>query len=253
MRYERTGELLKHIWGRNMLFRAIDVYACYSGGVEILKSIYLEIGKGEVVSLLGANGAGKTTLVKVISGLIPVSKGRMEFDGERIEDRSAYERVRRGISMCPEGRKLFSQLTVLENLRLGGYLIKNKNQISRSIEDNFSLFPVLKNRQNQMAGTLSGGEQQMLALSRALMSRPKLFILDEPTLGLAPMLVEEIYGAIAAIASRGTTLLLVEQNASMALGISNRGYVLETGKIVLDGTSDELKRNPRVKAAYLGA
>ena len=234
-----------------MLFKAVNVYASYGGDVDILKDISFQIGSGEVVSFLGANGAGKTTLVKAVSGLIP-AKGKFEFDGKRLDGIPAYERVRRGISMCPEGRKLFPQLTVLENLRLGAYLTKSKGQIRVSIEDNFTLFPILKERQAQMAGTLSGGQQQMLALSRALMSRPKLFILDEPSLGLAPMVIEEIYRAIASIASRGTTLLLVEQNASVALGISDRGYVLETGKIVLEGTRDELKANSRVKAAYLG-
>jgi len=234
-----------------MLFKAVNVYASYGGDVDILKDISFQIGSGEVVSFLGANGAGKTTLVKAVSGLIP-ARGKIEFDGKRLDGIPAYERVRRGISMCPEGRKLFPQLTVLENLRLGAYLTKSKGQIRVSIEDNFTLFPILKERQTQMAGTLSGGQQQMLALSRALMSRPKLFILDEPSLGLAPMVIEEIYRAIASIASRGTTLLLVEQNASVALGISDRGYVLETGKIVLEGTRDELKANSRVKAAYLG-
>jgi branched-chain amino acid transport system ATP-binding protein len=234
-----------------MLFKAVNVYASYGGDVDILKDISFQIGSGEIVSFLGANGAGKTTLVKAVSGLIP-AKGKIEFDGKRLDGIPAYERVRRGMSMCPEGRKLFPQLTVLENLRLGAYLTKSKGQIRVSIEDNFTLFPILKERQAQMAGTLSGGQQQMLALSRALMSRPKLFILDEPSLGLAPMVIEEIYRAIASIASRGTTLLLVEQNASVALGISDRGYVLETGKIVLEGTRDELKANSRVKAAYLG-
>jgi branched-chain amino acid transport system ATP-binding protein len=235
-----------------MLFRTSDIYVSYGGDVNILKGISFGIKEGEVVTFLGANGAGKTTLVKAVSGLIPIVRGEMEFGGHRIEGTSANERVRRGISMCPEGRKLFPQLTVWENLRLGGYLTKSKEEIARNIEDNFRLFPILKERQKQMAGTLSGGQQQMLALSRALMSKPKLFILDEPSLGLAPKVIEEIYRAISAIASKGTTLLLVEQNASVALGISHRGYVLETGKIVLEGSREELRNNPRVKAAYLG-
>ena len=251
MPYSETDRSSRPIWGKSMLFRAEKVYASYGGDVDILQGIRFEIERGEVVSFLGANGAGKTTVVKAVSGLIPV-RGKMEFDGERIEGIPAYERVRRGISMCPEGRKLFPQLTVLENLRLGAYLTRDKGQINKSIEENFVFFPILRERQAQPAGTLSGGEQQMLALSRALMSRPKLFMLDEPSLGLAPMVTEEIYRAIASIASRGTTLLLVEQNASVALGVSDRGYVLETGKIVLEGTRDELKANSRVKAAYLG-
>ncbi len=235
-----------------MLFNAVSVYVSYGGGVEVLQDIGFHVASGEVVSFLGANGAGKTTLVKAVSGLIPILKGKIEFGGERIESLPANERVRLGISMCPEGRKLFPQLTVWENLRLGAYLTKNREQIKQSIEENFVRFPILQQRQNQLAGTLSGGEQQMLALSRALMSRPQLLILDEPSLGLAPLVIEEIYRAISAIASRGTTLLLVEQNASIALGISDRGYVLETGMIVLEGTKDELRANPRVKAAYLG-
>jgi branched-chain amino acid transport system ATP-binding protein len=235
-----------------MLFRGVDIHTSYGGGVDILKGLNVEIDKGEVVTLLGANGAGKTTLVKVISGLLAVSKGKLEFEGEAIEGTAANERVRLGISMCPEGRKLFGEMTVLENLKLGAYLVKDREQINQSIEDNFKLFPILKKRQNQIAGTLSGGEQQMLALSRALMSRPKLFILDEPTLGLAPLVVTQIYEVIAAIAHRGTTLLLVEQNASVAVEISQRGYVLETGKIVLEGSRNELKSNPRIREAYLG-
>jgi branched-chain amino acid transport system ATP-binding protein len=235
-----------------MLFKGIDIHTSYGGGVDILKGLNIEIDKGEVVTLLGANGAGKTTLVKVVSGLLSVSRGKLEFEGEAIEGTSANERVRRGISMCPEGRKLFGEMTVLENLKLGAYLIKDKGQINQSIEDNFKLFPILKKRQKQIAGTLSGGEQQMLALSRALMSHPKLFILDEPTLGLAPIVVTQIYEVIAEIARRGTTLLLVEQNASVAVEISQRGYVLETGKIVLEGSRNELKANPRIRDAYLG-
>lgn len=235
-----------------MLFKGVDIHTSYGGGVDILKGLNIEIDKGEVVTLLGANGAGKTTLVKVVAGLLSVSRGKLEFEGEAIESTSANERVRRGISMCPEGRKLFGEMTVLENLKLGAYLIKDKEQINQSIEDNFKLFPILKKRQKQFAGTLSGGEQQMLALSRALMSRPKLFILDEPTLGLAPIVVTQIYEVIAEIARRGTTLLLVEQNASIAVEISQRGYVLETGKIVLEGSRNELKANPRIRDAYLG-
>ncbi len=235
-----------------MLFRGEDLYASYGGDVEVLKGITLEVDRGEVVCLLGANGAGKTTLVKAVSGLLPLARGELRFDGQRIEKKSANQRVRCGISMCPEGRKLFHQLTVLENIRLGAYLRKDKRGIVESMKDCFKLFPILEKRQTQVAGTLSGGEQQMLALSRALMSQPKLLILDEPTLGLAPMVVEEIYTAITEIVSKGMTLLLVEQNASKALGISQRGYVLETGKIVMSGSRDELQANPRVREAYLG-
>jgi branched-chain amino acid transport system ATP-binding protein len=235
-----------------MLFNALNVYVSYGGDINILKDISLNIKNGEIVSLLGANGAGKTTLVKAMTGLIPVLKGKMEFDGYRIDDMPAYERVRRGISMCPEGRKIFSQLSVRENLRLGAYFIKDKGTIKKYIDESYSLFPILKEKQKQMAGTLSGGQQQMLALSRALMSRPKLLILDEPSIGLAPKVIEEIYKGIASITSRGTTILLVEQNASVALKSADRGYVLETGRIVLEGTREQLLADPRVKAAYLG-
>lgn len=234
-----------------MLFRALDIHASYGEG-EILKGIDLEIEKGEAVTLLGANGAGKTTLARVITGLTPLSKGRIEFDGAPIEATPATYRVRHGISMCPEGRKLFPQMTVLENLRLGMYLNQDKQQMKKSLEDIFALFPILQQRKSQMAGTLSGGEQQMLTLGRALMSQPKLLILDEPSLGLAPLVIENIYKVIAEIATRGTTLLIVEQNASIALSVSQRGYVLETGKITLKGARDELKNNPRIKEAYLG-
>ena len=234
------------------MFKGEDIYASYGGDVEVLKGITLEVDRSEVVCLLGANGAGKTTLVKAVSGLLPLVSGRLNFDGQRIEKKPANQRVRIGISMCPEGRKLFHQLTVIENIRLGAYLRKDKRGIIESMKDCFRLFPVLEKRQSQIAGTLSGGEQQMLALSRALMSKPKLLILDEPTLGLAPMVVEEIYTAIAEIVAKGMTLLLVEQNASKALGISQRGYVLETGKIVMSGTREELQANPRVREAYLG-
>ncbi|MFH1089987.1 MAG: ABC transporter ATP-binding protein [Pseudomonadota bacterium] len=234
-----------------MLFKAVDVHASYGAG-DVLKGIDVAIEKGEVVSILGANGAGKSTLARVISGLMRISKGSLEFEGVPIENKSADYRVRHGIAMCPEDRKLFPQMTVLENLRMGAFLISDKKIITQSMSDIFELFPRLLERKSQLAGTLSGGEQQMLTLSRALMSQPKMLILDEPTIGLAPMVIEVIYQVIVEIASRGTTLMLVEQNASIALEISNRGYVLETGMISLHGTKEELKSDPRVKEAYLG-
>jgi branched-chain amino acid transport system ATP-binding protein len=234
-----------------MLFRALDIHASYGEG-EVLKGINIEVDTGEAVTLLGANGAGKTTLARVITGLTPLLTGRIEFNGEAIEATPATHRVRCGISMCPEGRKLFPQMTVLENLRLGMYLNPDRELMQKSFEDNFKLFPILEQRKSQLAGTLSGGEQQMLTLGRAMMSHPKLLILDEPSLGLAPLVIENIYRVIAEIESRGTTLLIVEQNASIALGISKRGYVLETGKIALEGTREELLNNPRIKEAYLG-
>ncbi len=225
-----------------MLFKALDIHASYGEG-EVLKGIHIEVDTGEAVTLLGANGAGKTTLARVITGLTPLSTGRIEFNGEAIEATPATHRVRCGISMCPEGRKLFPQMTVLENLRLGLYLNPNKEQMQKSLEDNFKLFPILQQRRNQLAGTLSGGEQQMLTLGRALMSQPKLLILDEPSLGLAPLVIDAIYKVIAEIANRGTTLLMVEQNASVALGISKRGYVLRNGRVIKEGSASTLKES----------
>ncbi|MBV9210592.1 MAG: ABC transporter ATP-binding protein [Acidobacteria bacterium] len=222
------------------------------GAIEALTDISMNIEKGEVVTLIGANGAGKTTTLRTITGLLSPSAGRVMFEGEQISGIPAHKLVARGISMSPEGRGVFANLSVRENLQMGAYLQKNKRQISESMERAFTMFPRLKERESQKAGTLSGGEQQMLAMGRALMSRPRLLLLDEPSLGLAPLVVHTIFEAIEDIRSEGTTILLVEQNAHAALGHSDRAYVLETGNIVMTGPSKELAADPRIKQAYLG-
>ena len=235
-----------------MPLRVQDIETYY-GTAQALKGISLKVEKGEVISILGANGAGKTTLLRTISGLIEPKRGTIEFEGQRIDRLGAEEIVRLGISHCPEGRKLFPQMTVYKNLVLGGYVRKADPQgLRNTMEEAFNLFPVLKDRQEQLAGTLSGGEQQMLAIGRGLMSRPKLLMLDEPSLGIAPLLVARIFEVIKDINRRGMTILLVEQNAAVALNIANHGYVLETGEIVLSGEARNLLNEERVKQAYLG-
>ncbi|HET9218269.1 MAG TPA: ABC transporter ATP-binding protein [Terriglobia bacterium] len=222
------------------------------GAIEALKSIDVRIDKGEVVTLIGANGAGKSTTLRSITGLVAPTAGDIVFEGQKLNGRPTHEITALGISMVPEGRAIFANLTVLENLEMGAYLQKNKAQNAASLDRVFSLFPRLKERRKQAGGTLSGGEQQMLAIGRALMARPRLLLLDEPSLGLAPLLVHTIFGAIDTINKEGTTILLVEQNANAALRHSNRAYVLETGSIVMEGPSDRVAADPRVKAAYLG-
>lgn len=222
------------------------------GVIHALKGISLTVNDGEIVTLIGANGAGKTTTLRTISGLKKPTSGEIILDGVDITNTSAQERVKMGISHVPEGRRVFSNMTVLENLELGAYLRKDKEGIARDLKKVFDLFPVLADRQKQLAGTLSGGEQQMLAIGRALMSRPKILLLDEPSMGLAPLLVQEIFNIIKDVNSSGTTVLLVEQNARMALQIAHRAYVIETGKIVLSGTGAELMESEDIKKAYLG-
>jgi branched-chain amino acid transport system ATP-binding protein len=212
----------------------------------------MRVEKGEVVTLIGANGAGKTTTLRTITGLLEPRQGRILFEGEEISGKPTHKLVSRGISMSPEGRGVFSNLSVRENLQMGAYLNKNKREVVADMERAFTMFPRLKERESQKAGTLSGGEQQMLAIGRALMSRPRLLLLDEPSLGLAPLVVHTIFEAIDEIRSKGTTILLVEQNAHAALGHSDRAYVLETGRIVMEGPSKELASDPRIKEAYLG-
>ncbi len=224
----------------------------FYGKIEALKGISFNINKGEIVSLIGANGAGKTTTLLSISGIINVKEGEILFKGENITKLTPDKIVLKGISQVPEGRRVFPFLTVKENLTLGAYLRKDKEGIEEDLEKNFKLFPILKERYNQDAGTLSGGEQQMLAIARALMSRPEVLLLDEPSLGLAPKIVELIFDIIKEINERGGTILLVEQNANMALKTSHRAYVLETGKIKLEGKAEELLNNEEVKKAYLG-
>ena len=232
------------------MLKLTDLRAGY-GKVDVLHGISLEVNASECVALVGANGAGKSTTLKCICGLIEARAGRIEFEGQRIDGLAGHSIVRRGITMCPEGRQVFAEMSVLENLEMGAHTRHDKAQRS-DLEDMLDLFPVLRDRLRQRAGTLSGGEQEMLAIARALMSRPKLCIFDEPSLGLAPKIVEEVEQTIARIKARGTTILLVEQNASMALRLSNRAYVFEAGEIVLTGTGQELQDHPEVSKAYLG-
>jgi branched-chain amino acid transport system ATP-binding protein len=222
------------------------------GAIEALNGISMHVGQGEVVTLIGANGAGKTTTLRTITGLLAPRSGRVLYEDEEISGLPTHKLVARGISMSPEGRGVFANLTVRENLQMGAYLKKNKREIAEDMERAYTMFPRLKERQAQKAGTLSGGEQQMLAMGRALMSRPRLLLLDEPSLGLAPLVVHTIFQAIEDIRSEGTTILLVEQNANAALRHSNRAYVLETGQIVMEGSSQDLAADPRIKEAYLG-
>lgn len=224
----------------------------YYGNIQALKGVSLTVPEGSTVTLLGANGAGKSTTLKTISGLVPAASGTIAFMNQRI-DRLAPERiVRLGISHVPEGREVFKELTVAENLKMGAYTRRDKREIEASYESVYTLYPVLKERRLQLAGTLSGGEQQMLAIGRALMGRPKLLLLDEPSLGLAPKLVEEIFSIIQRINREGVTVLLVEQNANKALGIAEYGYVLETGRIALEDKAASLLQNDHVRRSYLG-
>jgi branched-chain amino acid transport system ATP-binding protein len=222
------------------------------GVIHAIKGISLTVNDGEIVTLIGANGAGKTTTLRTISGLKKPTSGEILLNGVNITNTTAQERVKMGISHVPEGRRVFSTMTVLENLELGAYLRRDKDGIAKDLNMVYERFPILSDRRKQAAGTLSGGEQQMLVIGRALMSRPKILFLDEPSMGLAPLLVQEIFNIIKEINSAGTTILLIEQNASMALQIANNAYVIETGKIVLSGTGAELMQSEDIKKAYLG-
>lgn len=225
------------------------------GQLKVLKNLSLHISPGEIVTIIGANGAGKSTLLKTIVGLIPLTAGDMEFDGISINNLGTEKTAAAGCVLVPEGRQLFGPMTVEENLRLGAYLYWKKEQKKESekiIDEIYEMFPVVKERRSQLAGTLSGGEQQMLAIGRALMTRPKLLMMDEPSMGIAPIIVKEIFKTISGLSEKGVTILLVEQNARVALKIAGRGYVLETGQIVLEGTSDDLLNNNDVQRAYLG-
>ena len=224
----------------------------YYGAIHALKGISLEVHQGEIVTLIGANGAGKSTTLRTISGLIAPKSGAVDFEGQGIAGLGAHDIVRRGISQVPEGRRIFADMTVLENLELGAFIRNDKDGIASDMEMVFTRFPRLKERISQQAGTLSGGEQQMLAMGRALMSRPRLLLLDEPSMGLAPLLIKEIFSIIVDINKAGTTILLVEQNANMALSIASRAYVLETGRITLSGGAKDLAASEEVRKAYLG-
>ena len=222
------------------------------GAIEVLKSISLEVGAGEIVTIIGANGAGKTTTLMCLSGINRLRAGSITFNGREIHKLPPHEIVKLGLSQSPEGRKIFPRLTVLENLQLGAVTRRDQKEIRQDFDRVYSLFPILRDRAKQQGGTLSGGEQQMLAVGRALMLRPKMLLLDEPSLGLAPLLVAKIFEAIRQLNREGMAVLLVEQNARMALKLAHRGYVLETGKIVISGPADQLLNDQRVKDAYLG-
>jgi branched-chain amino acid transport system ATP-binding protein len=224
----------------------------YYGHIHALQGISLTVEEGEVVTLIGSNGAGKTTTLRSIHGILPPREGKVIFDGEEIQGTPAHDMIGKGIAQSPEGRKIFSRMSVLENLEMGAYHRNDRSEIRQDMDRVFELFPRLKERVKQEAGTMSGGEQQMLAIGRALMSHPKLLLLDEPSMGLAPVLVERIFQIIREINERGTTILLVEQNANVALEIATRGYVLETGKIVNSAPAEKLREDPKVREAYLG-
>ena len=223
----------------------------YYGKIHAIKNISLTVEEGELVSLIGANGAGKTSLLTAIMGQIP-STGQISFEGQAVHGNGTMEIVRNGMTMVPEGRRVFPSLSVLQNLKLGAYTRKDKNEIEESLANVYKRFPRLEERKNQLAGTLSGGEQQMLAMGRALMSHPKVMVLDEPSMGLSPRLVDQVFDTIVSINKSGTTIMLVEQNANQALRVAKRGYVIETGEIVLSDDADKLLSNPQVKEAYLG-
>jgi branched-chain amino acid transport system ATP-binding protein len=225
----------------------------YYGVIQALHDVSLEVRAGEIVTLIGSNGAGKSTSLMTLSGVVEPRSGTITFEGKCLNDMPAHERVVAGVVQSPEGRRVFAEMSVAENLELGSYARRDKANLKGELDGVFEMFPRLKERRNQAAGTLSGGEQQMLAIGRALMSKPKLLLLDEPSLGLAPLLVKEIFSNLKKIRARGVTVLLVEQNAHLALEIADRAYVLETGRVVMEGNAKEIAANPRVKEAYLGA
>ncbi len=221
------------------------------GGIQAVKGVTFQVRQGELVSLIGANGAGKTTTLKAVTGTQPVADGDIRFMGQSIKGQGAWDLVKQGLVMVPEGRGVFSRMTITENLLMGAY-IRDDDEVQADIDKVFAIFPRLKERAVQLAGTMSGGEQQMLAMGRALMARPKVLLLDEPSMGLSPIMVDKIFEVVADIHSRGTTVLLVEQNASRALGLANRGYVMDSGEITMSGDAKALLDDPKVRAAYLG-
>ena len=222
------------------------------GGIQAVKGVDFEVNEGELVTLIGSNGAGKTTTMKAITGMLPAADGDIEYSGQSIQGKGSWDLVRDGLAMVPEGRGVFARMSISENLQMGAYIRNDKLEIANDMEMVFGIFPRLKERKDQLAGTLSGGEQQMLAMGRALMSRPKLLLLDEPSMGLSPIMVDKIFEVIRDVSARGVTILLVEQNASRALGIADRGYVMESGLVTMTGQAKDLLTDPRVRAAYLG-
>ncbi len=222
------------------------------GGIQAVKGVDFEVREGELVSLIGSNGAGKTTTMKAITGTLPISDGDIEYLGKSIRGQGPWDLVRQGLAMVPEGRGVFTRMTITENLQMGAYIRRDKAGIAADIDRVFTIFPRLKERRDQLAGTMSGGEQQMLAMGRALMSRPKVLLLDEPSMGLSPIMVDKIFEVVKDVYAQGVTILLVEQNASRALAIANRGYVMDTGLITMSGPAREMLDDPKVRAAYLG-
>ena len=222
------------------------------GGIKAVKGVDLHVNEGELVTLIGSNGAGKTTTMKAITGSLPMADGDIEYLGKSIKGKGAWDLVRDGLAMVPEGRGVFARMTITENLQMGAYIRNDKAGIAADMEKMFTIFPRLRERKDQLAGTMSGGEQQMLAMGRALMSRPKVLLLDEPSMGLSPIMVDKIFEVVREVSAQGVTILLVEQNASRALGIADRGYVMESGAVTMNGDAKELLNDPRVRAAYLG-
>ena len=222
------------------------------GGIQAVKGVDFEVNEGELVSLIGSNGAGKTTTMKAITGILPINEGDIEYLGKSIRGQGPWDLVKQGLAMVPEGRGVFTRMSILENLHMGAYVRDDKAEILNDIDKVFTTFPRLKERSNQLAGTMSGGEQQMLAMGRALMSRPKVLLLDEPSMGLSPIMVDKIFEVVRDVYAQGVTVLLVEQNASRALAIANRGYVMDSGLITMTGLGKEMLTDPRVRAAYLG-
>ena len=222
------------------------------GGIKAVKGVDLHVNEGELVTLIGSNGAGKTTTMKAITGTLPPASGDIEYLGKSIKGKGAWDLVKDGLAMVPEGRGVFSRMTIIENLQMGAYIRNDTAEIAADMEKMFTIFPRLRERKDQLAGTMSGGEQQMLAMGRALMSRPKVLLLDEPSMGLSPIMVDKIFEVVRDVAAQGVTILLVEQNASRALSIADRGYVMESGIVTMNGDAKELLNDPRVRAAYLG-
>ena len=222
------------------------------GGINAVKGVDLHVNEGELVTLIGSNGAGKTTTMKAITGSLPLAGGDIEYLGKSIKGKGAWDLVKDGLAMVPEGRGVFARMTIIENLQMGAYIRTDKPEIAADMEKMFTIFPRLRERKDQLAGTMSGGEQQMLAMGRALMSRPKVLLLDEPSMGLSPIMVDKIFEVVKDVSGQGVTILLVEQNASRALSIADRGYVMESGSVTMNGDAKELLSDPRVRAAYLG-
>ena len=235
----------------NTLLKIKGLQVAY-GGIKAVKGVDLHVDDGELVTLIGSNGAGKTTTMKAITGTLPMVDGDIEYLGKSIKGKGAWDLVKEGLAMVPEGRGVFTRMTITENLQMGAYIRDDKPGIAEDIEKMFTIFPRLRERKDQLAGTMSGGEQQMLALGRALMSLPKVLLLDEPSMGLSPIMVDKIFEVVREVSGRGVTVLLVEQNASRALGIADRGYVMESGVVSMNGEAKELLNDPRVRAAYLG-